>query len=51
MANNLPYRNLDDDLAVTTDFRDVYAALLEKVLNTPKEQVLSKWSSRLELIN
>jgi uncharacterized protein (DUF1501 family) len=41
----------DDDLAVTTDFRDIYASLLEKVLNTPKEQVLSKWSSRLELIN
>jgi uncharacterized protein (DUF1501 family) len=41
----------DDDLAVTTDFRDIYASLLEKVLNTPKEQVLSKWSSRLDLIN
>ena len=41
----------DDDLAVTTDFRDIYAVLLEKVLATPKEQVLGKWSSRLELIN
>ena len=41
----------DDDLAVTTDFRDIYAVLLEKVLATSKEQVLGKWSSRLELIN
>lgn len=41
----------DDDLAVTTDFRDIYGVLLEKVLATPKEQVLGKWNSRLELIN
>jgi len=41
----------DDDLAVTTDFRDIYAVLLEKVLVTSKERVLGKWGSRLELIN
>jgi len=41
----------DDDLAVTTDFRDIYAVLLEKVLITSKERVLGKWGSRLELIN
>lgn len=34
------------DLAVTTDFRDVYATLLEKVLQSPAEQALGKWSGR-----
>ena len=37
---------INDDLAVTTDFRDIYATLLEKVLGTPAEQVLGKWSGR-----
>lgn len=41
----------DDDLAVTTDFRDVYASILEKVLATPKEQILGKWSTSLKLFN
>lgn len=34
------------DLAVTTDFRDVYATLLEKILKSPAEQTLGKWSGR-----
>ena len=37
----------DDDLAVTTDFRDIYATVLEKVLGTEAERVLGKWSGRL----
>ena len=37
---------INDDLAVTTDFRDIYATLLEKVLGTPAEQVLGVWKGR-----
>jgi uncharacterized protein (DUF1501 family) len=37
---------VNGDLAVTTDFRDVYATLLEKVLNSPAEQTLGAWKSR-----
>ena len=37
---------INDDLAVTTDFRDIYATLLEKVLGTPAEQVLGVWKRR-----
>ncbi len=39
----------DGDLAVTTDFRDVYGSILEGVLNTPAEKVISKWSGRVNL--
>lgn len=41
----------DDDLAVTTDFRDIYSGLLENVLGTDKERVLAGWKSKLDLIN
>lgn len=41
----------DDDLATTTDFRDIYAEVLRKVLLTDGEQVLTKWKSKLDLIN
>ncbi|MBI3429272.1 MAG: DUF1501 domain-containing protein [Actinobacteria bacterium] len=34
------------DLAVTTDFRDIYGTLLEGVLKTPASDVLGKWSGR-----
>ena len=37
---------INDDLAVTTDFRDIYATLLEKVLGTPAEQILGVWKGR-----
>jgi uncharacterized protein (DUF1501 family) len=41
--------DLDDgDLRFTTDFRDVYATLLEGVLGTDPEQVLGPWRGRLE---
>ena len=37
---------IDGDLAVTTDFRDVYATILESVLKSPAEQTLGKWAGR-----
>jgi uncharacterized protein (DUF1501 family) len=41
--------DLDDgDLRFTTDFRDVYATLLEGVLDTDPERVLGPWPGRLD---
>ncbi|MGN9908492.1 DUF1501 domain-containing protein [Phytohabitans sp. LJ34] len=41
--------DLDDgDLKYTTDFRDVYATLLERVLGTDPERVLGPWPGRLK---
>ena len=37
---------INGDLAVTTDFRDVYATILESLLKSPVEPVLGKWSGR-----
>ncbi|MBE1486828.1 DUF1501 domain-containing protein [Plantactinospora soyae] len=37
----------DGDLRFTTDFRDVYATLLERVLDTDPGQVLGRWPGRL----
>ena len=37
---------INGDLAVTTDFRDIYAAVLEDVLKTPGEKILSGWKSK-----
>lgn len=37
----------DGDLEVTTDFRDIYASLLETCLKTDAEAVLGKWSGRV----
>ena len=37
----------DDDLQVTTDFRDIYATLLEKSLKTDAGTVLGKWNGRV----
>jgi uncharacterized protein (DUF1501 family) len=42
---------IDGDLAVTTDFRDIYSTVLEDVLLTPAEKVLGKWSGRVNAIN
>lgn len=39
----------NDDLAVTTDFRDIYASVLENVLQTPAERILGNWRSRIPL--
>jgi uncharacterized protein (DUF1501 family) len=41
---------IDGDLAVTTDFRDIYATVLEGVLKAPAEQVLGKWSGRTNFL-
>lgn len=38
-----------DDLEVTTDFRDIYATLLEQVLAADADAVLPGWSGRLPL--
>ena len=39
------------DLAVTTDFRDVYATVIEKVLTSPVDPTLGKWSGRVNFLN
>ena len=39
---------IDGDLAVTTDFRDVYSSVIESVLQTPAEKVLGNWSGRVK---
>ena len=39
---------IDGDLAVTTDFRDVYSSVIESVLQTPAEKILGKWSGRVK---
>ena len=38
-----------DDLAVTTDFRSVYGSVLEGVLHTPVDRVISGWNDRLPI--
>ena len=38
---------VNGDLAVTTDFRDVYGSMLEDVLATPVGQVIPKWSIKI----
>ncbi len=41
--------DLDDgDLVHTTDFRDVYATLLQDVLGADPEKVLDGWTGRLD---
>jgi len=38
-----------DDLSVTTDFRSVYGSVLESVLATPVDKVISGWNDRLAI--
>jgi uncharacterized protein (DUF1501 family) len=38
------------DLAVTTDFRDVYATVIEKVLKSPTGPTLGAWSGRVNFL-
>jgi uncharacterized protein (DUF1501 family) len=40
-----------EDLAVTTDFRDVYATVIEKVLKSPIGPTLGKWVGRINCFN
>ena len=39
---------VDGDLAVTTDFRDVYSSVIDSVLQTPAEKILNNWSGRVK---
>ena len=41
---------VSDDLAVTTDFRDIYATILDNVLTTPAEKVLGNWKGRTSFV-
>lgn len=41
---------INGDLAVTTDFRDVYATILESLLKSPVEPILGKWSGRTKFL-
>jgi uncharacterized protein (DUF1501 family) len=41
---------VDGDLAVTTDFRDVYSSVLEKVLGAPSEKILANWKGRVNAL-
>ena len=41
---------VDGDLAVTTDFRDVYAGLLHDVIGVVPASVLNNWSSKLSVV-
>jgi len=43
-------RLVDGNLAITTDFRDVYAAMVEDVLKVPAGQVIPGWKSKLPLM-
>ena len=40
----------DDDLEVTTDFRDVYASVLEKILRSDPDPILTNWRGRTSAI-
>jgi uncharacterized protein (DUF1501 family) len=37
-----------DNLAVTTDFRDIYASLIEGILKTPATAILGGWKGRVK---
>jgi uncharacterized protein (DUF1501 family) len=41
---------VDGDLAVTTDFRDIYASMLADVLGADPQQIMPGWTSKLNLI-
>lgn len=41
---------VDGDLAVTSDFRDIYATVLESLLKSPVDQVLGSWKGRTNFV-
>ena len=41
----------DGDLAITTDFRDIYGSIIQNVLNQDETRVLNKWNTALALFN
>jgi uncharacterized protein (DUF1501 family) len=40
----------NDDLAVTTDFRDIYSTILEQVLGTPSARVINRANKPIPFI-
>lgn len=40
-----------DDLAVTTDFRDIYGSIADKVLGIPGEKILNNWKGRINFLH
>lgn len=50
-GDNPNLKNLiNEDLAVTTDFRDIYATILDQVLGTPSARVLNRTSKPIPFI-
>lgn len=41
----------DDDLAVTTDFRDIYGSIIEDILRSPAEQIINRPMKKLPLFS
>ena len=41
---------ISGDLAVTTDFRDIYGTLADKILQVPGERILNNWKGRTNLL-
>ena len=41
----------DDDLLVTTDFRDIYGTVLEDILKIPSERIINRSMVKLDLFN
>ena len=41
---------ISGDLAVTTDFRDIYGALADKILQVPGERILNNWKGRTNFL-
>jgi uncharacterized protein (DUF1501 family) len=38
------------DLAITTDFRDIYATVLEDILKSPIQPSLGQWAGRVNFL-
>jgi uncharacterized protein (DUF1501 family) len=41
---------INGDLAITTDYRDVYSSLIEGVLKAPVEPTLGNWKGRVNFL-
>ena len=41
---------ISGDLAVTTDFRDIYGTLADKILQVPGERILNNWKGRTNFL-
>ena len=38
------------DLAITTDFRDIYATVIEEILKSPVQSSLGQWAGRVNFL-